>query len=132
MVDYPSPILSPSLKKKSVTEPLTEEDDQRGRRLGVRVHAGAALACVMSRPPVLLIAKVKGYSWWPAREEDPAKYSIFENKVVPANARGAPISICAQKHTSKRTARVCAYARSRRHHSQRCMPCTIHSANKKP
>jgi hypothetical protein len=34
-----------------------------------------------TRPPVLLVAKVKGYSWWPAREEDPVKHGITEKKV---------------------------------------------------
>jgi hypothetical protein len=42
-----------------------------------------------TRPPVLLVAKVKGYSWWPAREEDPVKHGITEKKV-----RG----ICADAH----------------------------------
>jgi len=42
---------------------------------------GAPRSRRMSHPPVLLVAKVKGYSWWPAREEDPLKHGITERKV---------------------------------------------------
>lgn len=40
--------------------------------------------------PVLLIAKVKGYPWWPARQEDPLKHGITEKKVSRFRTAGPP------------------------------------------
>ena len=49
--------------------------------------------------PVLLIAKIKGYPWWPARQEDPLKHGVTEKKVWERPMCGPHVRACCQSET---------------------------------